>query len=205
MDKYTELYAWIWKVFGKESFSMDKFRATFPVSQGPKIAHDLIAKGYLKKAGHGIYAVTEPAQWIENALGKEYDLGILNEPGKEYALSENTAVAVWTDGYYWTGFTPGFRPVNIIINRKDSSFWACFLGKKGINYVFEGESKTLYGQVFVLHPQEKVYYQEKEGLKVIPLDEVLDFCLRHELAYQPALEYLRAKYGQGRRREHENA
>jgi hypothetical protein len=206
MDKYTELYAWIWKAFGKDSFSIDQFRATFPVSQGPKIAHDLIMKGYLKRVGHGMYTAASPSELVETATEKEADLGILEGTGKDYAFSENTSVSIWTDGYYWTGFTKGFRPVSVIINRKDRAFWARFLRSNGIKYVFEGENKTLYGQVFVLHPQEKVYYQEKEGLKVIPLDEVLDFCFRHELIYQPALEYLRAKYGTGyRRRKHENA
>jgi hypothetical protein len=28
----------------------------------------------------------------------------------DYAFCDSTAVAIWTDGYYWTGFTKGFRP-----------------------------------------------------------------------------------------------
>lgn len=195
MDRYTELYAWIWKAFGKEQFSMDQFRATFPVSQGPKIAHDLVNKGYLKRVGHGVYAAASPSEFAESAAGKEADLGVLEGTGKEYAFSESTAVSIWTDGYYWSGFTRGFRPVNVIIDRKDRVFWQRFFQKRGIKYVFEGESRTLYGQVFVLHPAEKVFYQEKEGLKVIPLVETVDFCLRHELTYQPALEYLHKKHG----------
>lgn len=195
MDGYTGLYAWIWKAFGKEPFSMDQLRATFPISQGPKIVHDLVKKGYLKRVRHGFYAAASPAEWIEEAAGKETDLSVLNEAGKEYALSGSIAVSIWTEGYYWTGFTRGFNPVDVMINRKDMDFWKAFLRKRGISHVFEGESRTLYGQVFVLHPAGDVWYEEKDGVSVIPLKEAVEFCLRHELSYQPALEYLHRKYG----------
>ena len=203
MDKYTELYAWVWKAFRGEPFSMDQFRSTFPTSQGPKVTHDLVKKGYLRRMGRGIYGAVEPSDFIGKIATEGNDLGLVEKAGKEYAFCESTAVSIWTGGYYWTGFTKGFRPVNLAIRKRDAAFWRRFFRKAGVKIAFEGESRTLYGQVFVLHPREHLSYEEKEGLKVVPLKEVVEFCLKRELAYEPALEYLDEKYhiGYGRREQ----
>ena len=200
MDKYTELYAWIWKAFGKGRFSIDQFRSTFPTSQGPKVAHDMVKKGYLKRAGRGVYEAIEPSKFIEKIGENEVDFTILNGAGKDYAFCDSTAVSIWTDGYYWTGFTQGFRPINVTINKRDKASWRNFFKRKGVRYAFESETRTLYGQVFVLHPRERLKYVEKDGFKVILLKETVDFCLKHELVYEPALEYLDEKYGIGYKR-----
>jgi len=200
MDKYTELYAWIWNAFGREKFSLDQFRSTFPTSQGPKVTHDLIKKGYLRTRGRGVYEAVEPNDFVASIAGDESDLCLLESAGKEYAFCDNTAVSIWTDGYYWTGFTRGFKPVNAAIRRKDSGFWKRFFRNRGVKYTFEGESRTLYGQVYVLHRRERLAYKEKDGLRVIPLDEVVSFCLKHELVYEPALEYLDKRYNIGYRK-----
>jgi hypothetical protein len=203
MDKYTELYAWIWKAFGRESFTMDQFRSTFPTSQGPKVAHDLVKKGYLKRMGRGIYGAVEPKAFIEGIAGTEADYGLMESAGKEYAFCESTAVSIWTDGYYWTGFTKGFRPVHAAVRKRDLAFWKKLFRKMGVKYVLEGESRTLYGQVLVLHPREKLTYVERDGMKVVPLGEVVEYCTNHELVYGPALEYLDEKHAIGyRKREH---
>jgi len=200
MDKYTELYAWIWKAFGREEFSMDRFRSTFPSPQGPKIAHDLVKKGYLKRMRRGVYRVVEPSEFIASIAGAEVDLNILKKSGKDYAFCDSAAVSIWTDGFYWTGFTRGFRPINVAIRKKDKGSWGRFFKKAGVKYAFEGESKTLYGQVFVLHPRGYLTSVEKDELRVVPLKEVVDFCLEHELVYEPALEYLDERFGIGYKR-----
>ena len=197
MGKYTELYAWIWKAFGREAFSIDQFRSTFPTSQGPKVAHDLVKKGYLRSLARGVYEAVEPADFIGRIGGEEVDLELLGRAGREYAFCDSTAVSIWTDGYYWTGFTRGFRPVNVAIRKRDRAFWRKFFRETGARFVFEGESRTLYGQVYVLHPREPLAYEEKDGLKAVPLKETVDFCLKRELTYEPALEYLERKYGIG--------
>jgi len=197
MDKYTELYAWIWKAFGREAFSIDQFRSTFPTSQGPKVAHDLVKKGYLRSLARGVYEAVEPVDFIGRIAGEEADLGLLERAGREYAFCDSTAVSIWTDGYYWTGFTRGFRPINVAIRKRDSAFWRRFFKEAGARLAFEGESRTLYGQVYVLHPREPLAYEKKDGLKAVPLKETVDFCLKRELAYEPALKYLDRKYGIG--------
>lgn len=203
MDRYTELYAWIWKAFGRESFSLDQFRSTFPTSQGPKVAHDLVKKGYLKRMGRGIYEAVEPNAFIEGIAEAEANYALMERAGKEYAFCENTAVSIWTDGYYWTGFTKGFRPVHVAVREKDLAFWRKLFRKMGVKHASEGESRTLYGQVLVLHPREKLTYVEKDGVRVVPLGEVVEYCKNHELVYGPALEYLDEKHAIGYpKREH---
>jgi sugar-specific transcriptional regulator TrmB len=194
MDNYTELYAWIWKVFGKEEFSIDQFRSTFPTSQGPKVVHDLIKKGYLRRVGRAVYRTVEPKEFIENIAEREEDLELLEKAEKEYAFCNNTAVSIWTDGYYWTGFTMGFKPVSLAIRKKDIALWRKFFKKAALKYALEGERRTLYGQVFMLHPREKLIYIEKDGIRVVTLEEVVKFCLAHKLVYEPALDYLDEKY-----------
>lgn len=205
MDKYTELYAWIWKAFGRENFSIDQLRSTFPTSQGPKVAHDLVKKGYLKSVSRGVYEAIEPQDFIERIAENESDVVLLETAGKEYAFCDSTGVSIWTDGYYWTGFTRGFKPINVAIRRKDSGFWKRFFKKMGVKYTFEGKSRTLYGQVYVLHPRERLIYEKKEGVMVVPLDEVVSFCLKHELVYEPALEYLDKQYNIGYRKREQMA
>ena len=199
MDKYTELYAWIWKAFGRESFSIDQFRSTFPTSQGPKVVHDLVKKSYLRRVSRGIYQAIEPDEFVEKISEGEADYGLLESAKKDYAFCGNTAVSLWTDGYYWTGFTKGFKPVNLAVRKKDLDFWKNFFKRARIKYTLSDENRTLYGQVYVLHLRENLNYTEKEGLKVVSLDEVVSFCLKHTLAYEPALGYLEKRYKIGYR------
>lgn len=197
MDKYTELYAWMWKSFGEEEFTIDRFRMVFPTSQAPKVIHDLARKGYIHRIGRGTYRLTEPGDFIRNISEREPDDRMLDESEKDYAFCESTAVAIWTDGYYWTGFTKGFRPVHVAVKEVDLDDWRSFFKKKRAKFVVEGESKTLYGKVYVLHPRASIRSEEKDGYKVVPLEEVVDFCLEREIAYEPALEYLEDKYDTG--------
>jgi len=197
MDRYTELYAWIWKTFQREEFSIDQFRSTFPTSQAPKVIHDLVKKGYLERRARGVYKALEPEEFIQTIAENQMDYVLVEKAEKDYAFCENTAVSIWTDGYYWTGFTRGFKPVNVAVRTKDLRFWKDFFRRNGISYTVAGESRTLYGQVYVLHPKERLESVRKNGLRVIPLEDVVSFCLERELAYEPALEYLDERYGIG--------
>jgi hypothetical protein len=115
MDKYTELYGWMWKCFGNEAFTIDEFRLVFPTSQAPKVIHDLLKKGYVSRVSRGIYRMTEPEDFVRRISEEEADDRFLDDAGKDYAFCDSTAVAIWTDGYYWTGFAKGFRPIHVAI------------------------------------------------------------------------------------------
>jgi len=184
----------MWSAFGKEEFSLDQFRLVFPTSQAAKVIHDLAKKGYVQKVKRGIYRVTEPEDFIRKVSEQEPEDGILDKSGKKYAFCESTAVAIWTDGYYWTGFTKGFRPVHIAVREKDLDSWRDFFRKRRVNYTLENESRTLYGKVYIVHPRKSVRATIKDGMRVVPLEEIVDFCLDREIGYEPALEYLDQKY-----------
>ncbi len=143
MDRYTELYAWMWKSFGEEEFTIDRFRMVFPTSQAPKVIHDLARKGYIHRIGRGTYRLTEPGDFIRNISEREPDDRMLDESEKDYAFCESTAVAIWTDGYYWTGFTKGFRPVHVAVRRVDLEGWRAFFKKKRAKFVVEGEKSGM--------------------------------------------------------------
>jgi hypothetical protein len=128
----------------------------FPTSQAPKVIHDLAVKGYISRVGRGSYRLTEPGDFVRNISGKEQDDRVLDEIEMDYALCESTAVAIWTDGYYWTGFTRGFRPVHVAVNERDLDGWKAFFKRKRVRFAVEGDSKTLFGKVYVLHPRKPV-------------------------------------------------
>jgi hypothetical protein len=121
----------------------------------------------------------------------------LEDAGKDHAFCDSTAVTIWTDGYYWTGFTKGFRPVHVAVRERDLQSWRAFFRKNRIRFAVEGESRTLYGKIYVLHPRKSIKAVERSGRRVVPLEEVVDFCLQREIAYEPALEYLDEKHGIG--------
>lgn len=196
MDRYTELYAWVIHSFGEEEFSIDQFRATFPTSQAPKVVHDLGEQGYLERVARGVYRAVRPDRLIETVVSSEAE-DVLEKAEAKYAYCQSNAVAIWTDGYYWTGFTKGFRPRHIKVKEQELGYWQEFFREQGANCAVEGQSRTLFGVVYVLHPEHDFEVEEKNGFKVVPLQEVVDYCLERELSYAPALEYLDEKYGIG--------
>lgn len=203
MNLYTELYSWIWITFGKDKFSIDEFRSVFPTSQAPKVVHDMAKKGYLIRFSRGFYKALEPNAFVRRIVQEETALDILQKAIKPFAFCDSTAVTIWTDGYYWSGFTKGFKPVHIAIDKKDLSYWKEFLKNNGARFAIEGESRTLFGQVYILHPRKGVKPVSKEGSYVIPLQGVIKYCLDLEMVYEPALEYLDKKYSIGyKKREH---
>jgi len=199
-----ELYAWISHAFGREEFGIDDFRAVFPTSQAPKVIHDLVGYGYLERVERGKYRAVNPENLIKEIVKRGMEKkDVIKGAKRKYAYCESSAVSIWTDGYYWTGFTKGFIPIHVKVRRKDLNYWERFFRKKRTNYTLEGNRKTLYGVVSILHPEEDFEAVKKNGYSVIPLEQVVKWCLEKEMIYQPALEYLDQEYGIGyRRREY---
>jgi hypothetical protein len=77
---------------------------------------------------------------------------------------------------------------------EDADFWRNYLKRKGVRFAFFGQSRTLYGRVYIFHPRKSLDSVAREGTPVVPLEEVVDFCLGKEIAYEPALEYLDEKF-----------
>ena len=198
MNKYLKLYGWLWECFGNKTFTLDRFRAVFPSPQHKKIIFDLAKSGYVKRVARGEYQVTEPGEFVEKIVEKNLkQKDVLEKADKRYVFCGNDAVTIWTDGYYWTGFTRGFKPVHIKVLKKDLGWWDDFFKRNEVEYTLEGENRTLFGLTYVLHPKGEFMAEKKDDTSVIPLDETVEFCMKNRLTYEPALEYLDEHYGLG--------
>lgn len=189
------MYGWLYNTFGNNTFTIDEFRMNFPSPQPTKSIHDLIRLDFVKRKKRGIYQIIKPEEFVKNIVNENVEKRtILQYAHKKYAYVDSTAVNIWTDGYYWTDFTRGFKPVHIVILKKDVKYWREFFIQHDVEYIFEGEHKTLFGLTYVVHPKEIFSVESKEGNAVVPLKEIIKYCQNNMLVYRPALEYLDKKY-----------
>lgn len=189
---YDQLYAWMHMAFGGEPFTIDAFRATFPSPAPAKVLSDLHRLGYLESEGRGIYRIVPPNRrlraWIEK------DEGAFGLPGRSplpHAYCDGTAVTIWTDGGYWTGFTRGFRPLHLRVREADLPAWRAFFRGAGARATVAGARETLFGVVHVLHPAPRVRSVDRGGVRVVPLKEVLAYAASRPYLFEPVLPVLR--------------
>jgi hypothetical protein len=195
MNRYTKMYGWLYNTFENNTFTIDDFRMIFPSPQPTKTIYDLIKLDFMKRIKRGKYKIVKPKDFIkkiiEENLGKD---DILKYAERKYAFSDSTAVKIWSDGYYWTDFTKGFKPIHIKVLKKDLDYWNEFFKVNDVEYVFDDIHKTLFGLTYIVHPVEKFKIKLKDDISVVPLDETVKFCKKNEFLYRPALEYLDKKY-----------
>jgi len=195
MNRYLKLYSWMWNAFGNREFGIDEFRAVFPCPQPAKVMHDLIRLGYVKGVSRGNYTIVPPKKFAESMVEDNLkQIDVLKDAKKKYAYTDSDAVRIWTDDYYWTDFTAGFKPVHIKVLERDLEYWGRFFRERDVEFAVEGESKTLFGLSYILHPEKNFKVEKRKEMPVIPLSEVVEFCRKNELTYRPALEYLDKKF-----------
>ena len=195
MNRYTKMYGWLYTTFENKIFTIDDFRMIFPSPQPAKIIHDLIKLDFMIRVKRGRYKVVQPKDFVKKIVKENLETGaVLKKSEKKYAFTNSTAVSIWTDGYYWTDFTKGFKPIHLNILKEDISYWEKFFRQNDAEYAFEGENKTLFGLTYVLHPKEKINVENKDGDFVVPLKKIVEFCQQNIFLYRPALEYLDKKY-----------
>lgn len=196
MNKYFALWAWVREVFGTKPFTMDQFRGVFPSPDPAKVMHDMARLNLIRRLEKATYTLVQPADLakniVEESMARER---VLEDATRPFAFSHDDAVTIWTDGYYWTGFTPGFKPVHIQVNKEDRQAWRKFFTINRAEHAFEDERKTMFGLVFILHPVGRVRPVIKDGMPVVPLENVLEYCRARVHIYEPALDYLQEKYG----------
>lgn len=197
MNRNIKIYAWICEVFGSQKFTIEEYRAVFPSNQTAKVLFDLTKLGFTIRLKKKVYVAVKPEKLIRKIAeesGKHERL--LEQAGKKYAYCGNDAVKIWTEGYYWTGFTKGYKPIHIQVLKSDKKYWKKFFGGNAAEFAIEDEAKSraLFGIIYILHCVEKIETESKGGIPVMPLAETVEFCRQHELAYFPALEYLNEKY-----------
>jgi hypothetical protein len=195
MNRYTKMYGWLYSTFGTSTFTIDDFRMNFPSPQPAKAVHDLIKLDFMKRVKRGKYQIMRPKEFVNRIVKENLEKDdILNHSERRYAFSDSTAVNIWTDGYYWTDFTKGFKPIHVNVLKKDLDYWKDFFKRNDAEHVLDDEHKTLFGLTYVVHPVDMIKTELKDGNPVIPLGEAVNFCKKNEFIYRPALEYLDKKY-----------
>jgi hypothetical protein len=179
-------------------FTIDDFRMMFPSSQPTKTIHDLITLHFMRRIHRGTYQIIRPEDYVRDIVRQNVNHdGIVSQAEKPYAYCRSTAVTVWTDGYYWTDFTKGFKPIHIQVFSKDVSYWTDFFKRHDVEYIFVHEKKTMFGVTYIIHPHQSMIITIKDGDPVIALQETIQFCKENMLLYRPAMEYLDNKYHLG--------
>jgi hypothetical protein len=195
MNRYTKMYGWLYNTFENNTFTIDDFRMIFPSPQPTKAVYDLIKLDFMKRVKRGKYKIVKPKDFVNKIVQENLDKDdILKQAERKYAYSESTAVKIWSDGYYWTDFTKGFKPIHIKVLKKDIEYWTDFFRRNDVEYVFDDIHKTLFGLTYIVHPVDKFEIELKDGISVVPIAETVKFCKKNEFVYRPALEYLDKKY-----------
>jgi len=193
-NAYNDLYAWLYVAFRREPFTVSEFRATFPSPAPAKVLFDLRRLGYIEAGSHGRYKVISPITRVQRTVERaERSFGLPAMAGLTYAYSRDTAVSIWTDGGYWTGFTRGFRPLHMDILKRDVNSWISFFRSAGVRATVEGTRETLFGVVHVLHPVARVRAVEHGGVSVVPREEAREFAASRPYAYEPVVRTLAGK------------
>ncbi len=203
VEKYDEIYAWTEEVFGNEIFTVAQFRDTFYSPDARKVLSDFHRLGLAERVGRGLYRIIPPADRFRQIVRKtEAPLEAPESSGLPYAYSDATAVSIWTDGSYWTGFTKAVRPLHMKVRTEDVSEWKRSFRRRGRRAVVPEDRETLYGTVFVLHSAKDFASVRRSGVHVIPLEETLRFASSNPYAFEPAIPLLAASW---RARKHGRA
>ena len=195
MNKNVKMYGWMYEAFGTKEFTMNEFKAVFPSSQHAKVIYDFVKLDFIRRVKRGLYKVLTPDEFINNIVKDNLaQETILKHAKRKYAYCRSDAVGIWSDGFYWTGYTKGFKPIHINILKRDKDYWTDFFHEHNAEFVIESENKTLFGLTYILHLVNRLKIEMKDGISVIPLKDVIEFCRLNEYTYRPALEYLDDKY-----------
>jgi len=194
---YYELWVVLWS--WKKEFTVAEFRSTFLSPSPNKILHDMAKKGLLEKIGQGRYRVNSPRKYLEVKFNIRDAYTLVRESEMNYAFTGPDAVFFWTKGGYNVDRFFAFYPIHLKVNKGELGEWKRFFKYKGMRFRVNGEPirRTLFGAFYVLYPEDKFKVEEIEGFKVVPLEEVIEFCKRNIYSYEPALEMLDEMYNLG--------
>ncbi len=192
-------YYELWSILGswRKEFTSTDFSRTFVSPDYNKVLHDMAKKGMLERTGFGRYKVRSPAEYISSKMDLNKAYGLLNDSEMEYALTDVDSVFIWTKGGYQVDRFFGFFPINLKVRDVDTARWKRFFSSRKQRYIVGGArpKETLFGLFYVLHPDKQVRAKDVDGLRVEPLQQVVKFCKKNIISYEPALEMLDEMYG----------
>ncbi|MGH9922653.1 MAG: hypothetical protein ACRD38_07865 [Nitrososphaerales archaeon] len=202
-------YYELWAIIGKwrKEFSTGEFSRTFYSPDPNKVLYDMAKKGMLERIGIGKYRVRDSSEY----LFKKYDISkayeFLGNSKLPYALTGVDAVYVWTRGGYNVDRFFGFYPIHIKVGKTHVSRWEKLLAENGWKAFLSGEKpkETLFGLFFILYPVGKLVVEKVDSLKVDPLKDTVEFCIRNVFSFEPALEMLNEQYHLGLRVKYREA
>jgi hypothetical protein len=191
----------LWVILGnwKTDFSTDDFAVAFPSPDPRKILYDMTKKGLLERTGRGKYKAVTGESYARSAYNIDEGYALLRMARLPYALTATDGVFAWTRGGYNANRFFGSYPIYIKILKSDLERWKTYLADNGKKFTVAGErvSETLYGIYYVLFPRDTVNSIDVGGLKVEPLEDTVEFCLREKYTFEPALEMLDKEYNLG--------
>ena len=192
----------LWVILGnwKTEFSTDDFAGAFPSPDPRKILYDMTKKGLLEHTERGKYKVVSADNYERSSYDIDEGYALLRRTARlPYALTATDGVYAWTRGGYNANRFFGSYPVYIKVLKSDLGRWKTYLADNGKKSTVAGEriSETLYGTYYVLFPSDIVNSIDIGGLKVEPLENTVEFCLREKYTFEPALEMLDREYNLG--------
>ncbi len=196
MNKKLKIYAYLWKLFADEVFSIREFEQAFYAPNARKTLCDLCKEGFVIRVGRGHYKAAKPVEFLNNLICQKNPYDLPNKSNLPYAFADKDAVVIWSNGYYWTGFKAGFLPIIIEVRQRDLKKWQEFFKKNRAEYFVEGEKpkETFVGTVYILRPVKEVEAEKRGAYSVMPLKKTIEFCKRNKYLFEPVLEYLSKKY-----------
>lgn len=194
-------YYELWAILNnwRNEFTSEEFARTFASPNPRKVLHDMTSKGLLEHDSYGRYRVKSVGDYVssKNDINLGYEL--LRNSNLPYALTDVDGVFVWTKGGYNAGRFFGSYPIHMKVLKSDMAKWKGYLAENGKKAMLGGERprETLFGVYYVLYPETKITAETKEGLKVEPLKNTVEFCKKNIYTFEPALEMLDEEYALG--------
>ncbi len=186
-----EAYAILYNRFASDSFPSDYLAWFISKSMVKKALHVLEKAGWVRRVGKGRYVCVNAKDVFKTMV--EFKVPrLLAEARRRYAYSEASAVEVWID-YSYVQRSWEHSPYYVKVLSSELNYWVEYFRKHRVN-VYIDKAKASLGEFVVLKPQEKLTYEEHNGLPVEGLDAVVRYCEKHIDAFEYPLAYLKAKF-----------
>ena len=174
----------------REHFTQNELDWILGTSMKKKVFSLLLRNGWIKKQSRDSYVCVSPEIIFKGLLDFKIP-EIIKKAERDYAFTNLSAIEIWSDySYIQRGIEKSPYFINIL--KKDLKYWKNFFNRNSIPY-YVNEGSTI-GEYVILSPVNKIRFIERDGFKVIPLNETFKIAQKNEM-YLYAYNYMRKKYG----------
>ncbi len=156
-------------------------------------------KGVIKKQGKKIILIkndfyNKTISFISEIIKKDLSsyYSIISLFGLRYAFCFTDAVFIWTKGGYNIARNKDNYPIFIRIHKKDLPLWKFYFRKLNLRFATNLKKRGIY---YVLDIVENFKATRIDKTPTVPLQECIDFMLKHIYNFEPALEMVQEMYG----------